>query len=173
MLRVFRKSYLKLLPDVIFASLPGQSVIPCFRMVNLQLFGHPWQRNISIHIKLKLKISIYATSQDLLKKCSYKLLCDVIFLLLPNQSFISCFTTVNLQLVECPWQPNFSNHTKWEQKMFFCVPRSIVKTQFDVAAWHLFLVVSQPVRYSLFNNSQFSIIWIALAEASQITSNWN
>ena len=52
------------------------------------------------------------TSQEILKDISFKLLSDFFFPLLPGQSVIPCFTMVNLQLAEYPWQPNFSNCTK-------------------------------------------------------------
>ena len=47
--------------------------------------------------------------KDLSENLSLKLLCDVIFLSLPDQSDISCFTTSNFQSDEYPWKSNFSN----------------------------------------------------------------
>ena len=56
-------------------------------------------------------------SKDLSENFSLKLMCDVIFLSLPDQSDIPRFTISNFQSDENPWKPNFSNYTKLKQKI--------------------------------------------------------
>ena len=48
---------LKLLCDVTFPSLPGQSDIPCFTMTIFHLDDCHWQPNVSNHTNLKQKTS--------------------------------------------------------------------------------------------------------------------
>ena len=90
------------------------------------------------------------------------LLCDVIFSSLPGQSVVLWCTKNNLQLLEYPWQLNFSNYTKLKQKPSICVSRPIVKTQFKVAVSHYFPVVARSILHFLFYNGQFAIRWVAL-----------
>ena len=54
--------------------------------------------------------------KDVLDNLSLKLLCDVIFLSLPGQSDIACFTVVNFQSDEYSCKQNFSNYTKLKIK---------------------------------------------------------
>ena len=61
-------------------------------------------------------MNLYLYLRYLLQKSTQTLLYNVDFASFLSQSFILCFTMVNLQLVECAWQPNFSNHTKLKQK---------------------------------------------------------
>ena len=53
--------------------------------------------------------------QEFLENLSLKFLCDIIFQSLPGQSDILGFRMVNFHLDGDPYQPNFSNHTKFKQ----------------------------------------------------------
>ena len=45
----------RLLPRIIFLSFLGQSIVPCLKMVKLQLVEYPWKPNFSNQTKLKQK----------------------------------------------------------------------------------------------------------------------
>ena len=93
--------------------------------VNFQSDEYPWKPNFSNHPKLKQKP--LSRSKYLSENISLHFLCDVIFLSLPGQSDIPCFTMSNFQSDEYPWKPNFSNHTNLKQKTSNCIQRSFRK----------------------------------------------
>ena len=71
--------------------------------------------------------------KDLSGNLSLKLLRDVIFLSLPDQSDIYCFTIPNFQSDEYPWKLNFSNHIKFKLKTCNQIQIAFRKSQFEVA----------------------------------------
>ena len=106
---------LELLRDVIVPSLSGQFDIHYFKMSNFQSDEYPWKPNFSNHIRFK--VNPLTRSKNLSENLSLKFLCDVIFLSLPGQCGIPSFKKATFQLDDYPWKPNFSNHTKLEQKL--------------------------------------------------------
>ena len=100
-------------------------------------------------------------NQKLSENLSFKLLSDIVFQSFPGQSVIPCFTMVNLQLVEYPWQPNFSNDTRVKLKNSIYIWRSIAKPQLKVVLWLYFSMVARPIHHTLFYNGQFPIIPLA------------
>ena len=74
--RSFTNLSLKLLRDVIFPSLPGQSDIPCITMSNFQWDDYPWKQKLWNGIKFILKP--LTRSKVLSENLSLKSLCDVI-----------------------------------------------------------------------------------------------
>ena len=118
--KTFRKW---LLSDVIFLLSPSQSIISCFTKVISKLFEYVWQSKFSNYTNWNQKPLL--TSQELLENIIFKLLSDIIFLPLPSQSIIPCFTRVSLQLVEYRWQPNFSDHTQLKIKTSTYISRML------------------------------------------------
>ena len=105
---------LKLLFDVIFLSLPGQSNILCFIMAIYNLDDYHWQQTSQITSNSNQRT--LTRSKGLSKNLSLKLLCDVIFPSLSGQSDIACYAISNFQSDEYSWKPNFSNHIKLKLK---------------------------------------------------------
>ena len=99
---------LKVLCDVIPLSLPCQSEIPCFKMSSYQLDEYLLKPNFSNHIKIK------HLSEDF----NLKVLCDIIFPLLPDKTHSSCFTKQIFNEMSPSGRQTFQIMQNWNKNLY-------------------------------------------------------